>query len=250
MTAHTIPIRVVEWNVAMALHRKAHLLPDLAPSIAILPETAHPDRTRPALEDAGATKSSTAVQWIGANKHKGLSAVAFDGLDLRIDDSYDEGYQWVLPVHVIGPRRIRLLAVWDMGNRGKGHDSARALGSCRASLAHYAEFLDGDADLTVISGDFNNSVHWDTQETEAKFGDFMDELESRGFASAYHLKRECGRGAEPEHTLWWRKNVNAAYHIDYTFVRPADTIQNVNVGSVEDWLDHSDHPPMTVDLRL
>ena len=75
MTAHTIPIRVVEWNVAMALHRKAHLLPDLAPSIAILPETAHPDRTRPALEDAGATKSSTAVQWIGANKHKGLSVV-------------------------------------------------------------------------------------------------------------------------------------------------------------------------------
>ena len=30
----------------------------------------------------------------------------------------------------------------------------------------------------------------------------------------------------------------------------ADAIQKVNVGSVEDWLDHSDHPPMTVDLRL
>ena len=53
------------------------------------------------------------MQWIGANPNKGLSVVAFNGWDLRVADSYDEGYQWVLPVHVIGPRRIRLLAVWE-----------------------------------------------------------------------------------------------------------------------------------------
>jgi hypothetical protein len=141
-----------------------------------------------------------------------------------------------MPVHVIGPSRIRLLAVWDMNVRGKGHDSARALGSCRASLSHYGEFLDGDADLTVISGDFNNSVRWDTPEKESKFGDFMDDLESRGFASAYHIKRGCGRGEEPEHTLWWRKNVDAKYHIDYTFVRPGDAIQDVTIGKHEDCL--------------
>ena len=92
---------------------KARLLQTLAPSIAILPETAHPDKTRPALEVIGATKSPSAVQWIGANPNKGLSIVAFNGWDLRVADSYDEGYQWVLPVHVIGPRRIRLLAVWE-----------------------------------------------------------------------------------------------------------------------------------------
>lgn len=252
MTDDAVSVRVVEWNVSMALHRKAPFLAELAPSIAVLPETAHPDKTRAALEAVGATRSSTSVQWIGSekNKNKGLSVVAFDGWDLRIDESYDAGYEWVMPVHVIGPSRIRLLAVWDMNVRGKGHDSARALGSCRASLSHYGEFLDGDADLTVISGDFNNSVRWDTPEKEAKFGDFMDDLESRGFASAYHLKSGCGRGEEPEHTLWWRKNVDASYHIDYTFVRPGDAIQDVTIGKHEDWLAYSDHPPMTVDLRL
>ena len=55
VTDDAVDVRVVEWNVAMALHRKAGLLADLAPSIAILPETAHPDKTRPALEAVGAT---------------------------------------------------------------------------------------------------------------------------------------------------------------------------------------------------
>lgn len=250
MTTDAVDLRVVEWNVAMALHRKAHLLDTLAPSIAILPETAHPDKTRPALEAIGATRSSTSIQWAGANKNKGLSVVAFDGWDLRIDESYDEGYQWVLPVHVIGPRRIRLLAVWDMGNRGKGHKSARQLGSCRASLSHYAEFLAGDADVVLISGDFNKSVVWDYPEKKVKFGDFMDDLQSCGFVSAYHSKNKAKRSAEPDPTLWWTRNIDKPYHIDYTFVRPADAIQHVTVGKHEDWLVYSDHPPMTVDLRL
>lgn len=250
MTTDPVAVRIVEWNVSMALHKKAHLLEALAPSIAILPESAHPDRTRTALEAIGATKSSTSIQWAGANLNKGLSVVAFDGWDLRLDDSFDDGYQWVLPVHAIGPRRIRLLAVWDMGNRGRGHQSARQWGSCRASLAHYAEFLAGDADAVVISGDFNKSVVWDKPRKKVKFGAFVSDLKSHGFASAYHLKRGCEQGAEPEPTLWWMRDVNKRYHIDYTFVRPAETIQDVTVGSGQDWISHSDHPPMTVDLRL
>ena len=230
----------------MSLHTKARLLATLKPTIAILPESAHPDKTAQALESIGATS----IQWAGANRNKGLSVAAFDGWDLRIDDSYDEGYQWVLPVHAIGPRTIKLLAVWDMNHRGKGHHSARQFGACRASLSHYAEFLAGDADLVLISGDFNNSIYWDKPNKAVKFGDFMDQLESRGFASAYHFDRGCGRGAEPEPTLWWMKNIDTTYHIDYTFVSRPDAIEAVTVGSREDWLAYSDHPPMTVDLRL
>jgi hypothetical protein len=98
----------------MSLQSKAHLLAKLKPTIAILPESAHPDRTGPALEAIGATS----VQWIGSNLNKGLSAVAFAGWKLRIDDSYDPGYHWVMPLHLSGPREIRVLAVWDMNHRG------------------------------------------------------------------------------------------------------------------------------------
>lgn len=153
-----------------------------------------------------------------------------------------------MPVNVTGPIQIRLLAVWEMHNRGTGHLSARRLGACRASINHYQNFLSGPADLAVISGDFNNSVYWDTPSKRVKFGDFMDQLEARGFVSAYHHARRCRRGAEPEATLWWTRNADKPFHIDYTFISRPEAVGTVTVGTHTDWLAHSDHSPMTVDL--
>lgn len=231
------PVRVVEWNVAMSLHTKAHMLAPMQPTVAVLPESAHPDRTRPALEAIGATS----VQWIGGNPNKGLSVVAFNGWHLRIDESYDPGYQWVMPVHLTGPGHIRILAVWDMNHRGTGHLSARQLGACRASIPHYEGFLSGEADLVLISGDFNNSVYWDKPTELAKFGDFMDQLESRGFASAYHTHHGAARGEESHPTLWWMKNTDTTYHIDYAVVSPPTAIENVAMGG-PCGLDHFQRP--------
>ncbi|WP_068269120.1 hypothetical protein [Aldersonia kunmingensis] len=230
----------------MALHRKTHLLAALEPTIAVLPESSSSAQTKSALEAIGATS----VAWIGGNPNKGLSVAAFGDWQLRIDGSYDPGYQWVMPVHVTGPAHIRMLAVWDMNHRGSGYQSALDFGSCRASIAHYEEFLSGDADLVLISGDFNNSVNWDKPTKRAKFGDFMDELESRGFASAYHLQRGSERGNEADATLWWTRNSDKPYHIDYTFVSRPDAIDRVDVGAHSEWLAHSDHSPMTIDLRI
>ena len=104
--------------------------------------------------------------------------------------------------------------------------------------------------MVVVSGDFNNSVYWDKPTKRAKFGDFMDQLESRGFVSAYHTHHGSERGAEPHPTLWWMKNADTTYHIDYTFVSRSDAIEAVAVGTHADWIVHSDHSPMTVDLRV
>lgn len=230
----------------MALHTKAHLVESLAPDIAVLPESAHPDRVGDALTGVGATT----MQWIGASPNKGLLVAAFGDWTLRIDDAYDPGYQWVMPLHVDGPVQIRMLAIWDMNHRGSGHDSARRLGACRASLEHYAEFLSGPADLTVISGDFNNSVYWDKAGATVRFGDFMDQLQTHGLISAYHHQHGCARGAEPHPTLWWTRNVDKPYHVDYTFVSPSSAIDTVTIGTHAEWLAYSDHAPMTVDLRV
>jgi len=242
----SVPIRLVEWNVNMALHTKAHALAGLQPSIAVLPESAHPERNGGALKAVGATS----MCWTGGNTNKGLLVAAFGDWELRVDESFDPGYQWVLPIHATGPRVVRLLAVWDMNHRGSGHDSARKLGSCRASMEHYADFLAGDSDLTVISGDFNNSIYWDKPGSAIKFGDFMDQLGSRGFVSAYHHHTQCARGAEPDASLWWTKNVDKPYHVDYTFVDRPDAVDAVTMGTHADWLSYSDHSPMTVDLSL
>lgn len=230
----------------MSLHTKAHLLSHLNPTIAVLPETANSAAARSALEAIGASS----VEWIGGNPNKGLSVAAFGDWELHVDDGYDPGYQWVMPVHVVGPAHIRLLAVWDMNHRGSGHRSARQLGACRASVPHYEDFLSGDADLVLISGDFNNSVYWDRPTKRVKFGEFVDQLEARGFVSAYHSHHGCDRGAEPDPTLWWKRSIDAPYHIDYTFVSRADAVGKVTVGTHSDWLAYSDHSPMAVDLYV
>ncbi|WP_319455383.1 MULTISPECIES: hypothetical protein [unclassified Mycobacterium] len=46
------------------------------------------------------------------------------------------------------------------------------------------------------------------------------------------------------------KNAETTYHIDYTFVSPPDAIETVSVGAYAEWIKHSDHSPMTVDLRV
>lgn len=239
-------VRLVEWNVAMSLQKKAHLLGGLKPSIAVLPESACREKIAPALQAIGATS----VEWVGSNPHKGLAAAAFGPWSLRMDESSDPGYQWVMPLHLSGPREIKVLAVWDFNHRGSGHESARKFGSCRASLDHYKEFLSAESDLALIAGDFNNSVFWDKPSNAVKFGDFMDQLESRGFVSAYHSHYGCERGAEADATLWWMRDVSKTYHIDYAFVSRLEAIQAVTVGTSADWLAHSDHGPVTVDLLV
>jgi len=241
---YQVPVRLVEWNVAMSLQTKTRLLAGFQPTIAVLPEAAHPDKTGPALAAVGARS----LQWIGDNPNKGLLVAAFGEWTARMDDSYDAGYQWVMPVHLYGPGRIRMLAVWDMNHRGSGHESARRQGSCRAAMDHYADFLAGPCDLSIISGDFNNSVYWDKGKSTNRFGDFMDQLERRGYVSAYHFHQRCGRGVEPQPTLWWTRNADKPYHVDYTFVSRPDAVGHVHLGSHTDWLAHSDHSPMTVDL--
>lgn len=230
----------------MSLHNKAHLLARLKPTVAVLPESANTASTRSALAAIGASS----VEWIGGNPNKGLSVAAFNGWQLTVDGSYDPGYQWVMPVHLTGPAHIRLLAVWDMNHRGSGHQSARQMGACRSAIPHYDEFLSGPADLALISGDFNNSIYWDKPTKRAKFGDFMDQLEARGFVSAYHLLYGCERGAEVHPTLWWMKNLNTTYHIDYTFVSPSAAVESVVMGEHSDWIAHSDHSPMTIDMLV
>ena len=57
---------------------------------------------------------------------------------------------------------------------------------------------------------------------------------------------------EPEATLFWQKNAGKPYHIDYLYTPAAwrPSIRSVAVGSAADWLSHSDHAPLVMDVDL
>lgn len=241
-----IDFTLVEWNIAMAAHKKATALATLSPSIAVLPECADLDKSLPALGAIGATDGL----WAGSLVNKGLGVFAFADWSLSLDESYDPGFPWLLPVHLTGPAHIRLLAVWDMHHRGNGQPEASRAGSARASVSHYAPFLTGDANVIIASGDFNNAVRWDRPRGTHKWADLVALYAELGLVSAYHHTRGCAQGEEPEPTHWWQRNPTKTYHIDYTFVSRPDLITGVSLGSHDTWIAHSDHSPMSVHLRL
>ncbi len=92
MSGDSVALRLVEWNVAMSIQTKAHLLATLQPSIAVLPEAAHPDKTGPPLRNIGATS----MEWTGASPNKGLLVAAFGDWTVRPDPTHDAGYQWAI----------------------------------------------------------------------------------------------------------------------------------------------------------
>lgn len=239
-------VRLVEWNIAMAVHKKSLALSTLAPDVAILPECADLPSSLPVMQRIGASDGA----WVGSLPHKGLAVFTFGDWHLEVDSSYDPGFPWLLPLHVHGPEHLRLLAVWEMNRRGQGYAASRSVGSVRASLEHYRGFLTGSADSVLISGDFNASTVWDRPGGGRRFVDLVAELESLGLVSAYHRFRDCGLGDEPEPTHWWRRDPSRTYHIDYTFLSTPDSLTEVTVGGYEEWLGHSDHAPMTVTLNL
>ena len=72
----------------------------------------------------------------------------------------------------------------------------------------------GEADLILISGDFKNSVY--SEQTHRRTSRrFHGQVGIARFVSVYRFSRGCERGAEPDPTLWWMKNIDTIYHIDY-----------------------------------
>jgi exodeoxyribonuclease-3 len=104
----------------------------------------------------------------------------------------------------------------------------------------------------MVAGDFNSSGKWDKQcapDNHAKLVKFLGEC---GLVSAYHFKSgEDQDGKETQPTFHQSKNIEKPFHLDYIFL-PRDwssRIVGVEVGQYEPWLKHSDHCPITVDLR-
>ena len=59
-------------------------------------------------------------------------------------------------------------------------------------------------------------------------------------------------GEEPEPTHIWRKDPSTVYHIDYCFVPETwlPYIKELSIGTPQDWLKHSDHVPLVIEVDL
>ena len=243
-------MRLVTWNCNMALHRKLEALRSLEPDVAVVSECARPDIV---VERAGLASLGADSVWIGANDHKGLAVLGFNGYRVALDERYKASHRYVAPVRVSGRRRFNLLAVWAQ-NFSAGITRKRQPGPLRLALRRYRGFLTEVP--SVVAGDFNNNLIWDKPGWLMNFSHTVDVLASLGLNSAYHHVTGEAFGEERAPTIYWRDRTKdgPTYHIDYVFAphQWLRKVRNIEVGCFEDWCGSrlSDHVPLTVDLDL
>jgi exodeoxyribonuclease-3 len=244
-------MRIVAWNCNMALERKLEALLALDPDIAVISECAEPERLR--LRSKTGWLEAEPV-WIGRNPHKGLAVFTFHGFEARLAGTYHPSLRYIAPVHVSGPTRCNLLAVWAQ-NASAGAIRKHQLGPLRRALARYKDFLNEAP--AVIAGDFNSNTIWDKPGWRINHSSKVRILEqSFGLVSAYHAVRGERHGQEREPTLYWRDRTKdgPTYHIDYVFLPSfwIEKVRDLSIGGFEAWCGAglSDHVPVVVDVEV
>lgn len=233
-------VRLITWNVNMALRRKWPALLDLRPDVAILQEVSKQD----VLQRAEAI-------WVGNNPHKGLAVLGMNGFHVRVHPSHDPRVEFIVPIEVTGPASFLLLAVWVMHNRAVRRVEERPnRWQMLQALEIYEPLL--QSGQCVVSGDFNNAILWDRPGKAHNHELSVNKLTDHGLVSAYHTQLNSSQGKEGHPTLFWMRHRDAPYHIDYIWFPKAwvGGLKGVEIGDYENWVGArlSDHVPLAMEL--
>jgi endonuclease/exonuclease/phosphatase family metal-dependent hydrolase len=232
-------LRLITWNCRIgAFRKKAQRIAPLRPDVLAVQEV-EPIKNHPAFDGAVQSTYRDSVsdpeyprRAIGMFSYTGMVLHAVD-----LDDPMDafrryEAYR--------GDLIFQVAVVWTAVT-----DSPQtAYRQAHEGVARHQDWIKQRP--TVILGDFNANAAFKSN----NWIDLMDLLNPLGLVSAYHHCFKEAFGAETCCTYFHRGNPSAGFHIDYCFLPDswASHIEDVKVGSYEDWQDVSDHVPLIVDI--
>ena len=181
-------------------------------------------------------------QWTGKNIHKGIGILS-KKYPYSIIKELNENLIFYLPASF---NDFNLMNVWTHTKADKfGPDATENI---IKALDFYKDWI-ASKKKAIIVGDFNNSIVFDEKYNwTAKFVDIKNYLYDLNFTSAYHSYFNEEFGNESKATLFLTKNRDKIYHIDYAFIR-GFKIKNIEVGDCSDWINHSDHMPLIIDIE-
>ena len=186
--------------------------------------------------------------WHGDNKHKGIAIYSFSDYTIELLSDFNADLRYILPFRICGNRQsFTMFAIWAMNN--KINREARYIGQIWLSINYYADLLD---DICLIIGDFNSNKIWDYKDRVGNHSDVVNKLAEHNIHSVYHQYFNMPQGSEAHPTFFLQRKQNKPYHIDYCFASKVllDRLINVEVGTYDDWIQHSDHVPLIVDFDL
>jgi endonuclease/exonuclease/phosphatase family metal-dependent hydrolase len=233
-------MRLLAWNCAMALHKKAQAVARLQPDIAVISECG--ESSVLSLEQFG-----YAGVWVGSNRHKGLGLFVRKPLHPRPLPQPKQ--KWVLAADIEGySQPLRVIAVWAC--RVGSANRCDYIGQLYEALRANPDWL--SCRNTVVAGDFNSNRRWDSRHPIVNHSSVVELLAAQGIISAYHTFYEEAQGSESKPTLYLLKNRRRPFHLDYVFV-PGEWAQRLDKVSIRDgakWAALSDHRPVIVDVSL
>jgi hypothetical protein len=229
---------IVSWNCAGGLRNKWHTLDELEADLLVIQECEDPALAG----DPSYLEWAGHYLWTGPTKNKGIGVFARNGLQLEQELLELGGLQFFLPCRVNGD--WPLLATWTAGTETK---ASQYIGQLWQFLQGHKEFLNHPRAMVV--GDLNSNTIWDKHYRGRSHSDVVQVLSGEGLESASHRHFDEAQGEETRHTFFLRKNSAKKYHIDYAFLGSLWIEQHVEIGTVEKWLEFSDHMPISVVTR-
>jgi exonuclease III len=237
-------MRIITWNCQGAFRRKADIILSHKPDILVVQECEQ-------LYDLSFHTSDHPIKfhhWHGDSKHKGIAIYSFSDYTIELLSGFNSVFRYILPFRVTGHgQTFTLFAIWAMNN--KINREARYIGQIWQAINHYAALL---KDTCLLIGDFNSNKIWDYKGRDGNHSDVVSKLAEHDIHSAYHQHFDMPQGTEAHPTFYMQRKQNKPYHIDYCLASKVllDMLINVEVGTYDDWIQHSDHVPMIVDFDI
>lgn len=232
-------MRIVSWNCNGALRKKFTALDKLNFDICIIQECENPAEAK----DARYRDWASNYLWQGGNKNKGLGIFAKSGIKLDLVALEAGRLELFLPCMV--NQNIFLLAVW---TRQANSPTFGYIGQlCKYLQQHKPLFAETKA---LIIGDLNSNSRWDAWDRWWNHSDVVRELSEIGIKSLYHHQYSEPFGRETKPTFYMYRKREKPYHIDYAFL-PEKLLESaeMEIGSPENWLEHSDHMPLIIETK-
>lgn len=229
----------------MAYRKKADFILTHKPDILIIPECEHPDK----LIFSADTLQPTQTLWFGKNKNKGLAIFSYSNFKFTVLDVYNEDFKMIIPIAVTGGSiNFNLFAVWAYNPNDK---DGKYITQVWKAIDHYDRLIRDNP--TIIIGDFNSNTIWDFKKHRlSNHSSVVKALEEKGIFSTYHLHHKQTQGKEEHPTYFMYRHLNRSYHVDYCFASGdlIDKLENVEIGTHEQWAKLSDHNPLIVSFKM
>ena len=228
----------------MAFRKKAQLIQAFNPDIAVISECESPE----ILKFQDNTKLPSDVLWYGTNPNKGIGVFSYGDYRFQLLDCHNPAFKNILPIAVTdGKVDFTLFAIW--ANNPADKDGAYVTQIWKA-INYYEDLI--QETKTILIGDFNSNTIWDKPRREGNHTTVVNKLAEKKIFSTYHKYFNQIQGKEKHPTLYLYKRESKPYHIDYCFASSdfIEALENVEVGSYQEWTMHSDHKPLIIKFNI